>query len=361
MKTPSRATRIKPWLFITALSISLLTLFGCSSDETSRYTVGGSVTGTSGSGLVLQLNGGSNLALNADGAFTFSTALDSGSRYTVTALSYPTGQTCQVSNGSGNVSANVSNVSVACLTNGDPSGYYTNTGSATVGDSLTTNPLAITDFQAIVQDNRFMAMSVANRLVYDGPLEMFGDTFTAIVSVYRDGVMLFAGVNVSGTVVEGESISGSFEDTEEGAGSFVLDHSMDASTASVLRVQNDVDNTFWTSFMGGSTSNARFALLDTGQIQGYDGPLDGNLAGCTIYSVSGGTPVAVSPIANTSLYRITIQLSFCTNTDQSTVLGTAGYYTGFATSRSDTTTADDTLVFIVTSANGQYTASGDFK
>src|SRR5215831_20631647 len=39
-----------------------------------KYTIGGTVTGLSGTGLVLQDNGGDNLAVSASGPFTFATS-----------------------------------------------------------------------------------------------------------------------------------------------------------------------------------------------------------------------------------------------------------------------------------------------
>ena len=87
---------------------------------TNTYTIGGNVSGLSGTGLVLQNNGGNNLAVSANGAFTFSIAIASGSAYAVTVFTQPTSpsQTCTVTNGSGPVgSANVSNVAVACVNN----------------------------------------------------------------------------------------------------------------------------------------------------------------------------------------------------------------------------------------------------
>jgi len=58
------------------------------------YTVGGNVTGLTGSGLVLQNNGGDNLAVTADGPFTFATAIAAGAPYSVTVQTQPSGQTC---------------------------------------------------------------------------------------------------------------------------------------------------------------------------------------------------------------------------------------------------------------------------
>ncbi len=83
---------------------------------TPSYTVGGSVGGLTGSGLVLSLNAGAQtLPVAANGAFTFPTGLANGAAYAVTIGTQPSGQTCSVANGSGTISgANVTNVAVTC-------------------------------------------------------------------------------------------------------------------------------------------------------------------------------------------------------------------------------------------------------
>ena len=82
------------------------------------FAVGGTVSGLSGAGLVLQNNAAGNLTINADGAFTFAGALTSGSAYNVTIATQPTAnpaQICMVANGTGTISnAAVSNVAVSC-------------------------------------------------------------------------------------------------------------------------------------------------------------------------------------------------------------------------------------------------------
>jgi hypothetical protein len=82
------------------------------------YTIGGTVSGLSGAGLVLQNNGGDNLAIGGNGAFTFSSPLGTGLTYSVTVLTQPSNptQNCAVINGNGNANTNVSNVQVACTT-----------------------------------------------------------------------------------------------------------------------------------------------------------------------------------------------------------------------------------------------------
>jgi hypothetical protein len=90
---------------------------------TNKYTIGGTVSALTGTGLVLQDDGGDNLAVSANGSFTFATPLSSGGAYSITVLSNPSNpaQTCVVTNGSGTVgSANVTTVQVVCTTSNCP-------------------------------------------------------------------------------------------------------------------------------------------------------------------------------------------------------------------------------------------------
>jgi hypothetical protein len=86
--------------------------------STGTLSIGGTVTGLAkaGSGIVLQDNGGDNLTVKANGAFTFPTLVPSGGAYKVTILTQPSGpnQTCTVSNGTGTANANVVNVQILC-------------------------------------------------------------------------------------------------------------------------------------------------------------------------------------------------------------------------------------------------------
>lgn len=83
------------------------------------FAIGGDVSGLVGSGLVLQNNGGGDLAIAADGGFTFAERLGTGAAYSVTVLSQPTSpsQNCTVARGTGSVaSADISNIAVTCAT-----------------------------------------------------------------------------------------------------------------------------------------------------------------------------------------------------------------------------------------------------
>ncbi len=89
---------------------------GGSPSAPATFTIGGTVSGLTGT-LVLQNNGGSNISVTTSGAFTFTSAINSGSTYAVTILTQPAGQTCSVTAVSGTANANVSNVVVTCKTN----------------------------------------------------------------------------------------------------------------------------------------------------------------------------------------------------------------------------------------------------
>jgi glucose/arabinose dehydrogenase len=87
--------------------------------ETEAFTVGGTVSGLAGSGLVLQNNGGDDLAIAENGAFVFDTELAGGQDYAVTVLTQPSSpaQTCTVSNGSGTIDgAAIDDITVDCVT-----------------------------------------------------------------------------------------------------------------------------------------------------------------------------------------------------------------------------------------------------
>lgn len=83
-----------------------------------KVTIGGTVAGLTGSGLVLQNNGGDDLAVPTSGAFSFKATVDTGSPYNISVLAQPTGpsQFCSVGNGTGTATSNVTSVSVTCST-----------------------------------------------------------------------------------------------------------------------------------------------------------------------------------------------------------------------------------------------------
>ncbi|HEY4956488.1 MAG TPA: hypothetical protein VII31_01635 [Caldimonas sp.] len=87
---------------------------------TNTYVVNGTITGLAGSGLVVQDNGGDDIALSSSAVgFGFGTPVASGATYNVTVKTQPTGpaQTCIVAAGSGTVGSVAVTVAVTCTTN----------------------------------------------------------------------------------------------------------------------------------------------------------------------------------------------------------------------------------------------------
>ena len=108
-----------------------------STGSTSGYTIGGTITGLTGT-LVLQNNGSDDTSLTANGNFTFTAAIKAASTYSVTVKTQPVEQTCLVSNGSGVANNTITNVNVSCTTNTYSIGG-TITGLTTTGLVLQNN------------------------------------------------------------------------------------------------------------------------------------------------------------------------------------------------------------------------------
>jgi hypothetical protein len=86
---------------------------------TNAYSVGGTVSGLTGAGLALRLNGGEQLEVVANGHFTFDGAVEAGQPWEVSVAAQPADpwQACSVSGGSGTmVAGEVESVSVQCGT-----------------------------------------------------------------------------------------------------------------------------------------------------------------------------------------------------------------------------------------------------
>lgn len=100
---------------VTSVSIACTAPVGAS-----KYTVGGTISGLTSSGLVLADNVGDHLNVKAGSTtFTLPTSFASGSTYTVSVSTQPSSpaQVCTVAKGSGTVgSANVATVAITCAT-----------------------------------------------------------------------------------------------------------------------------------------------------------------------------------------------------------------------------------------------------
>ena len=111
---------LKTTQILSAASLSLL-LAGCGGGTASSGTVGGSVIGlNSGQKVTLQNNGGDDLTVAGNTPFTFATSLAELTKFTVTVLTQPVGQTCVVTRGVGvipNDGSTANKVTVTCSPN----------------------------------------------------------------------------------------------------------------------------------------------------------------------------------------------------------------------------------------------------
>ena len=149
--------------FKYSIIILIFVLAGCggggggdNNNPPSYHTISVTVSGLAGEGLILQNNSGDDLAVSADGFFSFATSLQNHSNYLVTISVQPAvpEQTCSVTNGSGTVSgSDINNVLVNCQVNPFPelfdtfAGYSNNiyvddTGDDINGDGSLANPYA---------------------------------------------------------------------------------------------------------------------------------------------------------------------------------------------------------------------------
>lgn len=111
--------------FFTVLG--LLLLIACSSsnndsnsetgNEILLFSISGNLTGLQGS-VTLQNNGAESLTLNGSGSFSFSTQVAKGFTYNITVVSQPSGQFCDITNGSGTVDTSpINDITIICTSN----------------------------------------------------------------------------------------------------------------------------------------------------------------------------------------------------------------------------------------------------
>src|ERR1700691_1983534 len=101
--------QILRWGVVSAFALAAIGLASCggSGSPPAPVTVGGTVSGLSGSGLVLTDNRTDSLKVSASGSFVLATKVKVGSAFSVEVQSQPAQptQTCVVVNGAGTASA----------------------------------------------------------------------------------------------------------------------------------------------------------------------------------------------------------------------------------------------------------------
>jgi hypothetical protein len=176
------------------------------------FTIGGTVSGLAGSGLVLMDNA-STLPVNANGSFTFGTTVASGGTYAVTVQTQPSNpaQNCAVTAGSGTATANVTGITVSCTTNpvtatigGTVSGLVANTSvilQNNGGDSLTITANGAFTFKTAVTGADVYAVTVLTQPVNPNQIcTVTGGSGTASANVTTVAVNCVLSFTIGGTV-----------------------------------------------------------------------------------------------------------------------------------------------------------------
>ncbi|MET0536173.1 MAG: beta-propeller fold lactonase family protein [Steroidobacter sp.] len=107
---------------------------GVNADPAPVFTIGATISGLAGSGLVLINNGSDNLQVSANGSVVFPTALPDGAAYEVRVRTQPSNpnQQCNVSGASGKVQNAPVSLAVSCITQVPRYSYSLNTADNTV-------------------------------------------------------------------------------------------------------------------------------------------------------------------------------------------------------------------------------------
>jgi hypothetical protein len=182
------------------LLLLLALLAACGSDDKdddgdgalTTYSLSGTVSGLTGSGLVLQNNGSDDLPLNSDGSFSFATELSDGTTYAVTVATQPIGQACLVANGSGTIaSADVNDIAITC-----------SAASYTVGGRVT----GLSGNGLVLQNNGADDLSITTdgAFSFAKPLQ-YGSAYAVTIATQPSGQT--CSVNNSSGSVEGADVS----------------------------------------------------------------------------------------------------------------------------------------------------------
>ena len=211
--------------------------------------------------MVLQNNGGDDLSVTADGGFTFATALASGTAYSVSVATQPSGQTCAVTNSSGTVgSADVTSVSVTCTTN---SNTYT-LGGAVSGLTGT----------VVLQNNGGDDLSVTADGGFTFATALAGGAAYSVSVATQPSGQTCAATNGAGTIGSANVTNVSIICTTNAPSTYAVGGTVSGLTGSLVLQNNGGDDlsvtadggfTFATTLAGGAAYSVSVATQPTGQ------------------------------------------------------------------------------------------------
>ena len=332
-------------------------------EAASTFTIGGHVTGLTGTGLVLRDNGADDLAITADGAFTFKTSVPSGGPYAVTVSaqpSHPT-QACAVTGGTGDATGDVTGVQITCTT-----AAYTVGGTLVGLDPASTGGLVLADtlgggtvdtvtvgqngaftFPTKVSSGSNFAVSVQTNptspaqtcVVSGGTGTIVAGAVTSVVVNCATNAYVLGGT-VSGLDGQGLVLqSGSTTAAVSSNGSFAFPAAIPSGTAYTVTVQTQPTGPSQTCSVTGGTGTMGAAnvttvsvacVTDTFPVGGTVSGLTGSglvlqdSAGDSLAVTASGTFVFPTAIASGAQYSVTASAQPTSPWQTCTVTGGAG-------------------------------------
>ena len=231
---------------------------------------------------------------------------------------------------------------VVVVVDADPTGYYTGAADVKDGGNL---DLHIDDLQGMINGSRFMVMSVANTLLYDGTItDVTANDFTANVTIYKDAEFASA-TTMTGTITEGSKITGTIAGTGAFNGTFTIVFAQSNSVPSAISKVENTPGVVWSGQIG-PTTDQQFSIDGSGALIDISAPTDGVFIFCGLgIDIDTGT---ISAIANTRLYDVSLKLIECDDPNVD------GSYTGLATTKG----TDNILVFAY--SDGAFAALADY-
>lgn len=308
--------------------------------QPATYSLGGTVTGLRGAGLVLQNSAGDDLPIAADGSFVFPTKLASQTAFAVTVKTQPTvpSQTCTVTGGTGTVaSGNVTSVTVNCAVDtfavGGTISGLTGAGLTlqnNAGDNLVVNANGTFAFPTTVSSGAAYAVTVSAQpsnptqscVVTNGSGTVAASAVDGIVITCTTSTFTIGGV-VSGLVGSGLQLAdnGGVPLPIAGDGTFTFPAAVESGAAYEVTVVGQPTGPLQTCLVSGGTgtvgaANVESVLVNCDTNKFAIGGTATGLLGTVVLQNNEGDDLTVSnngtfafhtPIADLGAYAVTVK------------------------------------------------------
>ncbi len=262
-----------------------------------NYTISVAATGLTGT-LVMQDDKSDNLTFTSNNTQTFATSYASGSSYTVSVKTQPTGQTCTLgSNASGTITSNIT-VTATCT-------------ASTTNYTISVAVTGMTSGTFVVKDDKLDKLTfTTNTTQTFATSYASGSSYTISINVQPAGQTCTLGSNASGTITSNITVTATCK-----ASTYKVSVAVTGLTGT-LKVTNDksVTLTFTTNktqtFSTAYTSGSTYSVTVTSQPVGQTCTLGSNASG----TITKNLTVAATCTTNSTNYTISVAVTGLTGT-----------------------------------------------